>query len=210
MLSSCLALVLATAWTPEPAPLPPDPWESATASAAEGAQIFESCASCHLADASGRSDGTIPRLAGQSEAVLVSKLDNLASGHVALPVMAPFARALSGEERRAVAAWLASLPPTGKTGVGSRDRTAEGSALFAATCAACHAIDGSGMPALGAPAICGQHEAYILRRVEEIADGERGDADPAMAAVLSSMSASDVAAVADFLARTPCTEVDGG
>jgi cytochrome c553 len=193
-----------------------DPWTLPTPvndpTRAAGKQVFASCASCHLADASGRADGTIPRLAGQPAAILERRLRVLADGSDDLPVMTPFARALTELERRQVAAYLASLPrPTRVSlpeleppGFDSGPEAGRGAAIYAERCHACHAIDGMGQPTLNAPRLCGQHEAYVLRRLREMAGTGARAGDPAMNAVAAALSADDRRAVSEHLARLRC------
>jgi cytochrome c553 len=200
-------IVLTGIWwastTIRPAQGPPatDVWDSGIG-AAEGREVFASCASCHLADAMGRSDGTIPRLAGQSAAILSRKLRRIASGEVDLPVMTAFARALSDSEIDAVASWLAALP-----GAPVANNTDRGAELYAQTCIACHGPSGEGNDALGAPRLSGQHAPYLVRRMEESVSNARGDADPVMAVFVTALSPADREAIAVFLAGVTPPEV---
>jgi cytochrome c553 len=174
---------------------------------AAGKQVFVSCASCHLADASGRSDGTIPRLAGQPAGILEERLRGLQAGSIDLPVMTPFARALTDTEIRQVSAYLSSLPKPKQVGYGSNKPGADAAALYARLCVSCHAGNALGQPVLNAPRLCGQHEAYLLRRLDEMAmttSGNARAADPAMAAITASLSSEDRRAVANHLARLEC------
>lgn len=186
-----------------------DPWALAAEPSdplhAAGKRVFEACASCHLADAGGRADGTIPRLAGQNAAVLERRLQALADGSVDLPVMTPFARALTQPEIRQVSAYLSSLPRPERVGVGSGEQAPRGAAVYAAFCLGCHARDGLGQPALKAPRLCGQHAGYLLRRLDEIVAGtDPRAADPNMRAIVLALSPGDRRAVSDHLARRSC------
>jgi cytochrome c553 len=196
-------LVGALACGDPPPPAPIDAAPAWTADTPEGAAIFASCASCHMPDAGGRTDGSIPRLAGQRADVLEARLIALQQGHVHLPVMAPFARSLSLDEVRQVSAWLATLPPPAQVGVGPGDALDAGGTLYAERCAGCHGAAAEGAP--GIPNLCGQHADYVLRRIDEIASKARADADPAMSAIAAAMSPADRAAVADHLSRGACT-----
>jgi cytochrome c553 len=185
-----------------------DPWAlpatPGDASLALGKQIFASCASCHLADAGGRTDGTIPRLAGQAASTLERRLRALSDGSVYLPVMTPFARALTEPEIRHVSAYLSSLPRPAQVGIGSGRQLARGLAIYGDRCGVCHAENGSGAPSLNAPRLCGQHEAYLLRRLNEMAGTDPRGADPAMSAIAAALSPEDRRAVSDHLARLRC------
>lgn len=165
--------------------------------AGRGAEVFSSCASCHLADASGRPDGSVPRLAGQREAVLVDKLQRLRDGRVHLPVMEAFARSLSPAEIADLAAFLSGLEGLGGTHAASAQ---------ARPCLACHgaAADAVGGPL--APRLCGQHAAYLERRARALGAGDRADQPfvPAMAATLAALSDGALAEVAAGLAAGGC------
>jgi cytochrome c553 len=185
-----------------------DPWElpgePADPFLAVGKRVFAACASCHFADASGRPDGTIPRLAGQRASVLESRLRALSDGSVDLPVMTPFARALTETEIERVAAYLASLPRPERVGVGSGRQLERGAAVEQSLCVACHADGAPGQAALKAPRLCGQHAAYLRRRLKEIAGADPRAVDPAMRAIAVSLSSADVSAVTDHLSRQRC------
>lgn len=161
-----------------------------------GEEAYASCASCHLADGSGRPDGSVPRLAGQLPEVLEAKLRSIAAGELDLPVMAPFARALSDAEIGLVAEHLSGLPVVPDV-VGVPDPL--GAPLYVAHCAACHGLGGEGHAGLLAPRVCGQHAGYVLRRLAT--QGERADADPAMTAVVAGLDEEQRVAIADHLAR---------
>jgi cytochrome c553 len=155
-----------------------------------------------MADAGGRPDGSVPRLAGQRVDVLAARLHALREGRLDLPVMAPFARSLGAAEVDTVAVWLSTLPAPADIGLGPGDDLPRGQALFAERCAACHGVAGEG--ALATPRVCGQHSGYVLRRLDEIALQKRSDAHPAMAAIVAAMLPAERAAVADFLSRGDC------
>ena len=186
---------------PSVAALPVDPWVAESIySYSEGAEIYAACASCHMADGAGRPDGTIPRLVGQNALVLAHKLQQIRAGHIWLPVMVPFARSLAPDEITVVADYIAALPlPPATPNPNPIAATA-----YATYCAACHGRSGEGNAALMAPRLCGQHASYVLRRLDEISGNERGDADPAMAAIVSTMPLTQTAEIAHWLADGDC------
>jgi len=185
-----------------------DPWslpgEPADELLAAGKRVFTSCASCHLADAGGRPDGTIPRLAGQTASVLERRLRALYDGSVDLPVMTPFARALTEPEIRQVAAYLSSLPRPERVGVGPGRQVERGAAVYQMFCLGCHATDALGQAALNAPRLCGQHAGYLLRRLNQIAGTDPRTVDRNMRAIAGSLSPEDLSAVSDHLSRRRC------
>ena len=188
-----------------------DPWSVAAVpddpTLAAGQQVFVSCASCHLADAGGRSDGTIPRLAGQDATILERKLRGLIDLSIDLPVMTPFARALSDTELLQVSAYLSSLPRPGEVGADPGERSERGGALYVELCLGCHAADALGQPVLNAPRLCGQHEAYLLRRLNEMASPtavKRRVTEPTMKTIVLALSVEDRRAISNHLARLEC------
>jgi cytochrome c553 len=183
-------------WTLSAVPEDPD--------LAAGQQVFDSCASCHLADAGGRSDGTIPRLAGQNALILERRLSALLDDSVGLPVMTPFARALTASEIGQVAAYLSSLPRPAHVGLGSGQRVGRGAEIYGERCLICHATRGTGQSELNAPRLCGQHAAYSFRRLNEFAEPSIRASDPAMSLVAAGLSPQDRRAVSDYLARLEC------
>lgn len=182
------------------------PWTApvaVSAETAEGAAIWASCASCHMADGSGRLDGDIPRLAGQRASVVAAKLRRIRDGDVDLPVMLPFAATLSDAEIDAVSAFIHALPPPKKRGLGSEAQPGA-DARYRTHCAACHGVDGTGRDEPPTPKICGQHAGYISRRVQETLEGSRADGDPAMRAIAATLSPTDRDGIASWLASSPC------
>lgn len=176
--------------------VPSSPWMLKGQEDIVGADLYASCASCHMADGSGRSDGKVPRLAGQSEKILVHKLQKLRNDKVGLPVMVPFARALSDSEVTQVAHYIARLPsPTG--GASSNKN-------YALFCAACHGEAGQGNDILLAPKLCGQHAKYLERRILEIEHNSRGDADSGMISVLNTMDQKTRTGITQWLAAGKC------
>lgn len=185
---------------PSVASMVKDPWILAGAEGDPAATLFASCASCHMADGSGRPDGSIPRLAGQREEVLIHKLQAIRSGESWVPAMIPFARALTDDEVPQVARYLAALPvPV------AMPASRAGAALYRSECASCHGAAAEGNDGLYAPRLCGQHSAYLERRMMECLSDTRGDANPAMRDVLTPLSPEQRREIAVWLASGSCT-----
>ncbi len=188
-----------------------DPWVALAVPSdptlAAGREVFASCASCHLADAGGRPDGAIPRLAGQRASFLEARLHALREGSLYLPVMTPFARALTDVEIRQVSAYLSSLPRPTPVGIAPgtpREEMELGAQIYAERCRVCHAVDGAGQLAQNAPRICGQHEAYLVRRLNEMVGVDRRSAETAMSTIAEALSAEERRVVSEHLARLRC------
>lgn len=163
--------------SPSVAEVPESPWILQGFEDDEGAELYAGCASCHMADGSGRSDGLVPRIAGQNKQILIHKLQKLREGNVHLPVMLPFARALSNDELTRVAEFISALPSP-ESGISNNNN-------YSTYCAGCHGDSAQGNEVLLAPGLCHQHDQYIHRRLSEIKHNSRGDADNGMIAVLN-------------------------
>lgn len=188
--------------------VPESPWMIENPRDEVGAQVYASCASCHLADGSGRRDGGVPSVAGQSETILRHKLQKLRDGSSYLPVMIPFARALTSEELEQVAHYMAELPRVASTtesqlkqGINDSNAT---QLKYETNCSACHGLTGQGNDALLSPRLCGQHSRYLIRRMTEIGQNLRGDADLAMVSVLKTVVQDDQIAIAQWLETVQC------
>ena len=118
----------ATASASAPAPAPAGPviapvaaTEPTDAQRTTGQQIaaqggggaVAACNSCHGAQGEGNAGGGFPRIAGQSYAYLAHELDTYANGTRKHPVMQPIAAAMTEDQRKAAAAYFASLNPNG-------------------------------------------------------------------------------------------------
>jgi cytochrome c553 len=203
-----LSAVVVLTWVIARGPTEAEASEIAAVLAPTGAPdappAYAHCASCHLHDGSGRPDGSIPRLNGQSRAVLQNKLYRLRSGMLRLPVMDPFARTLEPREISEVAVYLSKLPdtPSGPSGPSdaSDEARAIGASLYAEHCASCHGANGEGHDGLFASRLCGQYAGYMERRLREVKEKTRGDADAVMQGVLAGLPFEDFEPIVNWLA----------
>jgi cytochrome c553 len=163
---------------------------------------YAHCASCHLHDGAGRPDGSIPRLAGQRQAVLENKLHRLRAGITRLPVMDPFARTLTPKEITEIATYLSALPAAeSAASAASEVVRARGASRYALHCASCHGPNGEGHDGLFASRLCGQYAGYLYRRLHEIATRARGDADAIMQDAIAHVSVGELRVIAAWLAE---------
>jgi cytochrome c553 len=165
----------------------------------------QSCSRCHRKDASGRSTSQTPRLSGQHATVIIKQVLDIRSGLRYNPPM----KNLVSEEKLSlqtladIAAHLQALPVSGTIVMGPGTGVARGKELFAKDCAACHGADGEGNASIFVPMVAAQHYTYLLRELEFIRSGERGNSNPAMASLLKTYAQDDLQAVADYLAQSP-------
>lgn len=170
-----------------------------------GKAAFDDCAGCHRKDASGRANAATPRLSGQHASVIIKQIVDIRSGRRVNEDMKPYVvdPALSLQAVADIATYLQALPVAGTLGKGPGSGVARGKDLFARDCAACHGAAGGGQAELFHPKVAAQHYSYLLRELELIRNGERGNSNPVMAALVKTYSQADLQAVADYIAQLP-------
>ena len=169
------------------------------------------CARCHGLAGSGRPGEDAPRLAGQPQLYLEKQLEDFAEGSRESAEMAPVARALSTEQRGAVAAYFAALydvpyppAPTGDPALIQKGGVL--SALGDAArdirpCELCHADAGVGIgPSF--PYLAGQEADYTAAQLEAWRSGRRRN-DPleVMAEIAKALTPEEITALALYFAR---------
>jgi cytochrome c553 len=169
------------------------------------------CQRCHGAKGTGKPSEGAPRLAGQPRFYLEKQLQDFAAGTRRSEKMLPVARALSEEQRAAVAAYFASLisvpypdPPYANPALVQR-----GGVLSAIgdeqgkvrACEICHADAGVGI-APSFPYIAGQYADYTERQLRAWKEGSRRN-DPldVMAEIAERLSDEEIRALALYFAR---------
>ncbi len=164
-----------------------------------------SCARCHRKNAAGRAASDTPRLSGQHAAVIMKQVLDIRSGLRANPPMQPMVTAerLSLQSLADIAAHLQALPMKSANAMGPGSGVARGKELFGKDCASCHGTAGEGNAAIFAPMVAAQHYSYLLRELEFIRDGQRGNSNPAMASLVKTYGQEDLQAVADYMAQMP-------
>jgi cytochrome c553 len=170
-----------------------------------GKDAYAECQTCHRTDASGRSAFNIPRLSGQHASVLIKQLMDIRSGLRVNEDMREYMHDsdLTLQDFADMAAYLQSLPVAGKIGQGPPELVPRGQALYASDCAACHGEHAEGRPELFYPMLASQHYSYLLRELDLIMSGERGNSNPAMPPILKTYAAEDKQAIAAYLAQLP-------
>lgn len=170
-----------------------------------GKQGFEVCVSCHRSTAGGRTDGAIPRLSGQHASVIVKQVSDIRTGRRLNPEMMPYVegKLITPQLLADIADYLQSLPLSGSIGKGPGTALERGKTLFARDCSPCHGQGGEGLAAGFFPMLASQHYGYLLRELEMIRDGRRGNSNPGMVQVIKAYSVADLQAVADHASRLP-------
>ena len=179
-----------------------------------GRRVYAVCESCHLPDGWGNRDGVYPQLAGQHASVLMKQLLDIREGRRENPVMYPFVqeRTIGGYQDLAdVVAYISTLPMTPNQGQGRWGRSTPeyqaGERLYAEQCAACHGAQGEGDSAARFPRLQGQHYAYLVHQARLIATRQR-KADPAMEAILATLSDEQIRQIMNYVSRIPVPRED--
>lgn len=179
--------------------------QSAKPDLAKGAASYgQVCVACHAADGNSTTVEN-PKLARQHPEYLVKQLQEFKSGKRENAIMKGFASALSDDDMRNIAYWLADQKAT--TGFAqNKDTIRLGERIYRggiadrqiAACAGCHSPNGAGIPSQY-PRIAGQHAVYTETQLNAFRSGLRHN-NVQMAGVASKMNDREIKAVADYIA----------
>lgn len=137
------------------------------------------CMTCHGVDGIGNYGVQAPRLAGMEPWYLKRQLelfrDGLRGTHPEDTegiAMQPMAAKLTDESIRDIVDWVGSWDyvPAPELIDGN---AARGQTLYA-TCATCHGAEAQGNEAMGAPALAGQNDWYLVTQLKNFKAGYRG------------------------------------
>jgi cytochrome c553 len=162
------------------------------------------CAACHGAD--GNSAVTVnPKLAQQHPEYLVKQLQEFKSGKRANAIMMGMSAALSEQDMKNIAAWLATQ--TAKKGFAKdADLVKLGERIYRggiadrqiAACTGCHTPTGAGMPSQY-PRLAGQHADYAVAQLTAFRDGVRKN-NTQMSQVAAKLNDREIKAVSEYIA----------
>lgn len=186
---------------------------AAKADPAKGASLYDAgdaargipaCASCHGA-AGNSAIATNPKLSGQVEAYVYKQLVDFTSPNRQNPVMTTYAKMLSDDEKKNIAAYLGTTKAA-QGAAKNKDTFDLGRKIYrggiadkgVAACASCHGANANGIPAQY-PRLAGQHQDYTVAQLEAFKAGGRGNS-PQMTALAKRMSTDEMKAVADYIA----------
>ena len=178
----------------------------AKADPARGEAVFVACVGCHRKEATGRSSGAYPRLAGQHATVLIKQMLDIYSGLRTNPKMKDYVEDHLSDPRDIAdaAAYLSALPiPADAIGRGPGIAAGSGKTLYDRDCAHCHGSNGEGDAAKFYPMVAAQHYRYLLREMHYIRDGDRGNSNPDMVKVIKPYHEDDLTALADYMSSLP-------
>lgn len=154
---------------------------AAPALADRGTEVFDLCTQCHGADGGGNPVALAPPIAGLSEWYVKSTLHKFREGargknpdDMGGLRMYPMSLSLRDDsDLDAVAAYVASLPPTDPEPVLQGGDATRGKALYT-PCAACHGPQAEGIEALGGPNLRVSADWYLLKQIHNFRLGIRG------------------------------------
>lgn len=186
-------------------PAKPDPAKGATLyESGDNARGLPACLSCH--GANGNSTMAVnPKLSNQIEAYTHKQLVDFTTPQRVNPVMSSYAKMLTDDEKRNVAAYLATQKV--KPGAAKNKDTVElGRKIYrggiadkgVAACASCHGANGGGMP-IQYPRLAGQLQDYTVAQLVAFRTGARKNS-PQMTVLAQRMSDAEMQAVADYIA----------
>ena len=138
------------------------------------------CTSCHGADGRGNEGVRAPRLAGMEDWYLKRQLEYFRAGirgthpeDIEGVAMRPMAAKLSDDSIADIIEWVGgwTYRPAETTVAGD---ARAGQQLYRA-CVACHGDEAQGNEALGAPALAGQNDWYLVTQLKNFMAGYRGN-----------------------------------
>ena len=179
--------------------------QSVKPDAAKGAATYgQVCVACHAADGNSVTPEN-PMLAQQHPEYLVKQLQEFKSGKRANPIMQGMVAALSDDDMRNIAWWLADQKAregfaTDKDLVRLGERIYRGGIADRqiAACAGCHSPTGAGIPSQY-PRLKGQHAGYTAAQLKAFRDGTRAN-HIQMTGVAAKMNDREIQAVSDYIA----------
>ena len=186
-------------------PVKPDATKGATLyESGDTARGLPACLSCHGANGNSTMAAN-PKLSNQIEAYTHKQLVDFTTPNRQNPVMTTYAKMLTEDDKRNIAAYLATQKA--KPGAAKNKDTVElGRKIYrggiaekgVAACASCHGANAGGIPAQY-PRLSGQHQDYTYAQLESFKAGTRKNSVQ-MTTLAQRMSAEEMKAVADYIA----------
>jgi len=162
------------------------------------------CAACHGADGNSAISAN-PKLAQQHPDYIVKQLQEFKSGKRANAIMMGMSAALSEQDMKNIADWLATK--TAKKGFAKdKELVTLGERIYRggiadrqiAACAGCHSPTGAGIPSQY-PRLAGQHADYAVAQLTAFRDGVRKN-NTQMTQVAAKLNDREIKAVSDYVA----------
>lgn len=161
------------------------------------------CFVCHGAEGESANE-VFPRLAGQHAEYIAKQLDNFKSGKRKSTAMADMVTKLTPDEMLALGKYFekqaAPVEPAKDAALAAVGRYIyhNGNKFSGlAACASCHGAQALGTVSL--PRLAGQYAAYTETQLKQFHQRERTNDNAVMHAIVSKMTALEMAAVAEYL-----------
>ncbi len=161
------------------------------------------CFVCHGAEGESASE-VFPRLAGQHAEYIAKQLENFKSGKRKSTAMADMVAKLTPDEMLALGKYfekqtapVEAAKDSGLADVGRYIYHNGNKYSGLAACASCHGPKALGTVAL--PRLAGQHAAYTETQLKQFDQRQRTNDNAVMHAIVSKMTALEMAAVAEYL-----------
>lgn len=165
--------------------------------------VSGSCFLCHGENGESSSE-IFPKLAGQHANYLAKQLENFKTGKRKSTAMADMSSRLTADEMLALGQYFESKPSepeavkdTELAGVGCYIFNNGNPSSGVPACASCHGKDGLGTASL--PRLAGQYASYIETQLTLFNQRERTNDNAVMHAIVSKMTALEMAAVAVYV-----------
>lgn len=154
------------------------------------------CVHCH-GDNGNSKRQHIPNLAEQNPVYLFNSFEKFASGERSDYVMSQLAKNLTLEDRVNVAIYFGQQKVVAHAEPVDEALRAQGEAMFARTCVACHGAQAQGKEDM--PRLAGQPAAYVRKALTRFRDKDPSRAGSLMMAVAENLSDQDIEALASYV-----------
>jgi cytochrome c553 len=170
-----------------------------------GAQLYrETCTACHGADGAGVADGSVPAIAGQHRRVLVKQLvdfRNRRRWDIRMEHFADRKHLPQAQDLADLAGHVNRLPAQPTRAFGGGEHLRQGASVYFSACESCHGPIGEGDDGELVPRLAGQHVDYLVRQMQDTADGRRPNMTETHAAIVRELDRQQILGVADYLSR---------
>jgi len=191
--------------------------EDGAADLERGEKLFALCTQCHSTDGGGDSSFLAPAIAGLPAWYVENQLKNFKSGLRGLHSedrgglrMYPMSLWIREEaDQKALAGYIESMPAVATKREIAHPGDATKGVGYYAVCGACHAADGTGNKAMGAPPLVGMSDWYLFSSIQKYKSKIRGSAvgdvyGPAMIGMVATLPNDD--AIRDVIAHIQSLE----
>lgn len=168
-----------------------------------GFKLFQEklCSTCHGIDSNRPISPLYPKLGGQTKEYLLAQMIDFKEGERTngqAAVMKPLMEALTKEEMKTLAKWIAEQ----KLEHTSVEDHPGATAFLANGCIACHGTDGKTPLAPNYPKVLGQNKDYITNQMKDIKSGARNNGTSAvMHGIMQAVSEDDIKSISEWLSK---------